>query len=192
VHPDPWLERWLPLILERAGVNPVLEIGCGTGQDTLTLVQAGAKVVAFDRSAESVVVAKERAPEADITCRDIRHPFPSVGREFGAVIASLSLHYFSWSETETLLGRVHELLRRGGLFLCRLNSTNDHNYGASGHPEIEPNYYAVDGQPKRFFDQTSIERLFVQGWRILSLQEMVTSKYAKPKVLWELVAEKDA
>ena len=35
---DPWLKRWRPLIRERAGAGPVLEIGCGHGDDTATLI----------------------------------------------------------------------------------------------------------------------------------------------------------
>ena len=192
VSSDPWLQPWMPLILERAGTGPVLEIGCGTGQDTLTLADAGARVVAFDQSPQAVAKARERAPQAEITCQDARDPFPSLGLRIGVVIASLSLHYFSWSETRSLFARVHDQLCHGGLFLCRLNSTNDHNHGASGHPQIEPNYYLVDGLPKRFFDRASIDQLFAHGWRILSMQELATDKYARPKVLWELVVERDA
>jgi len=189
---DPWLERWLPLILERAGPGPVLEIGCGTGQDTATLAKAGARVVAFDLSPLSVAIAKARVPKADITCRDVRDPFPTLGPDVGAVIASLSLHYFSWAETEALAARIRGVLRPGGLFLCRLNSTRDHYHGASGYPEIEPNLFSVNGHPKRFFDRAAIERLFADGWREISIEELITHKYALPKVLWELALERIA
>jgi len=37
---DPWLARWLPLLAERAGGRPVLELGCGGGRDTATLAEA--------------------------------------------------------------------------------------------------------------------------------------------------------
>ena len=47
MNPDPWLVRWLPLVRERAGGTPVLELGCGRGQDTLSLVEAGLSVVAL-------------------------------------------------------------------------------------------------------------------------------------------------
>jgi len=45
------LKRWLPLIVESSGHRPALEIGCGTGEDTATLVDAGLAVTAFDGSA---------------------------------------------------------------------------------------------------------------------------------------------
>jgi 2-polyprenyl-3-methyl-5-hydroxy-6-metoxy-1,4-benzoquinol methylase len=45
---DPWLERWLPLIGERAANLPILELGCGGGRDTEVLAAAGRRVVGVD------------------------------------------------------------------------------------------------------------------------------------------------
>jgi len=78
------------------------------------------------------------------------------------------------------------------LWLCRLNSTNDHHFGASGHPRIDEDYYRVDGEPKRFFDRAASERLFARGWRTLSLEERVIDRYDHPKWVWETVLEKKA
>ncbi|MDP2818278.1 MAG: class I SAM-dependent methyltransferase [Polaromonas sp.] len=184
---DPWLKRWLPLAVTHAGEGPVLEIGCGHGDDTAVLAGAGLRVTAFDLSRAAVAVAKARVPSATVTRRDIRDPFPLEAQQAGLVVASLSLHYFSWEETQSIVQRVREVLRPGGLLLCRLNSTEDHHFGASGHQEIEPNFYLVNGEPKRFFDETAIELLLATGWRRLSLEHFVTRKYIKSKALWEVV-----
>ena len=120
---------------------------------------------------------------------DIREPFPILATN--VVIGSLSLHYFRWSETVALVGRIREVLRPSGLFLCRLNSTEDHNFGASGHPEIEPSYYLVDGQPKRFFDRAAVEELFTAGWKVLHLRHDLVGRYGLPKALWGVVLERD-
>lgn len=187
---DRWLTRWLPLIAERAEADPVFEIGCGHGDDTATLAAAGLRVVAFDLSAIAVAAARLRVPSASIECRDIRDPFPASVRQVGVVVASLSLHYFPWEETLTLAQRIRTVLRPGGVLLCRMNSTEDHHFGARGHPEIEPNYFLVDGQPKRFFDRASMCSLFADGWNELSLEHFVTRKYIRPKALWEGVFER--
>ena len=188
---DPWLERWLPRILECAGGDPVFEIGCGYGDDTAVLVRAGLEVVAFDLSPVCVAAARARVPSATIDCRDARDPFPDTVRDVGVVIASLSLHYFSWAETVALVERIRAVLRPGGLLLCRLNSTEDGNFGASGHPQIEPNYFLVDGQQKRFFDRDAVCALFADGWKQLSLAHVVTRKYIRAKALWEIVLERE-
>jgi len=187
---DPWLARWLPLLKDCAGTRPVLEIGCGTGADTATLAEAGFAVVAFDLSAASAAATRARVPAAQVSCQDVRAPFPLGTGEAGAVIASLSLHYFPWAETLGLVQRIRATLQPGGLFLCRLNSVEDKHFGATGHPAIEPDYYLVDGQPKRFFDERGTAALFAGGWQLLSMEHQTTRKYVRQKALWEVVARR--
>ncbi len=189
--PDPWLKRWLPLVTRHAQSHPVLEIGCGTGDDTATLVAAGLSVHAFDLSEPSVALARLRAPAATIECRDTRDPFPIGRHGAGVVLASLSLHYFPWRQTVELVGRIGETLRPGGVFLCRLNSSEDRNFGADGHPRIAENYYLVDGQPKRFFDEKAVDALFATEWRVMSKEHMATRKYIRKKALWEIVLQRE-
>ena len=188
---DPWLARWLALIAERVAAQPVLELGCGGGRDTATLIAAGHRVVAIDLSPVAAARARERVPSAEIHCQDIRAPFPLETGGTGVVVASLSLHYFAWPETTALVDRVREVLRPDGVLLCRLNSTNDHHFGASGHPEIEKDFYLVDGAPKRFFDRRAVVSLFKRGWRAVSIAEKVIDRYDHPKTVWEAVLERD-
>jgi hypothetical protein len=73
----------------------------------------------------------------------------------------------------------------------RVNSTRDTNYGAEGHPQVEPGAFWVDGMYKRYFDRTSLERLFntdegAAGWQVIHKEERTISRYAKPKVVWEV------
>ena len=89
---DPWLERWLPLLAARISNRPILEIGCGTGDDTATLVEAGFAVVAFDLSPTSAAATQARVPEARVSCQDVRAPFPLGDREAGAIVASQRGH----------------------------------------------------------------------------------------------------
>lgn len=187
---DAWLTRWLPTLKERAGSRPVLEIGCGAGEDTATLVQAGLRVVAFDISEDEVRKARLRAPAAEIHCQSVLDRFPLEGTGVPVVIASLSLHYFPWHQTLQVFERLRLSLAPGGLLLCRVNSTEDHNFGATGHPEIERHLYLVNGQPKRFFDREDVEALFLRGWRLLSLEHQQTGKYGPPKAFWEAAVER--
>lgn len=189
---DPWLQPWLALLAERVGTRPILELGCGPGLDTEVLVAAGHRVIAVDLSPEAIAQAGARVPSAEFHCQDVRAPFPAAAAKANVVVASLSLHYFPWLETLDLVARIHAVLSPDGLLLCRLNSTNDHHFGASGHPEIEKHYYVVDGAPKRFFDRAAVDELFVRGWRWLRCEERVVHRYAQPKALWELVVEKAA
>jgi hypothetical protein len=119
----------------------------------------------------------------------MREPFPVCSEVVGVVIASLCLHDFSWQETLHLAKRIRDVLMPGGMLLCRLNSTNDRNHGSIGHPQIDRNYYLVNGRPKRFFDQGDVDLLFASGWYVRTQSEEVIHRYARPKVVWEVVAE---
>lgn len=163
-----------------------MEIGCGKGQDTAFLQGYGLKVIAFDISSAQIELARTKVPCADFLVQDLRDPFP-VDRT-GVVISSLSLHYFSWNETLDIIDRIRTVLQPGGIFICRLNSTNDVNFGARGHTKIDDNFYMVHGEPKRFFDHASILKAFT-GWKVLHIEEKETYRFILPKTVWEVVLE---
>ena len=190
--PDPWLDRWLSLLIERSGSAPVLEVGCGFGDDTVTLARAGLDVSAFDLSAACATAARLRAPKARIMQRDVRAPLPIEKGSAGAVIASLSLHYFPWRETLEIFERIRAVLRVKGVLLSRLNSTQDWKFGACRGLGLglEKNFYEQGGQTKRFFDDAAVDELFGAGWQMLSVEHMTTTKYLRQKNLWEVVVEK--
>lgn len=187
-----WLEDWLPIIAEFSNDGRIFEIGCGNGRDTAVLSNAGFSVVAIDNSAAAIAEAKKIASSNCYYCQDLRAPFPAAAMDVGVVIASLSLHYFKWAETVGVFNRIYCALRSKGLLVCRVNSTNDHNFGASGFTEIEPNFYLVNGRPKRFFDQRTIEILFSDLWKVRHVSEKSIDRYELSKCVIEVVAEKSA
>lgn len=98
---DRWLEPLLPQLRATVGDGgPILELGCGHGDDTAVLVEQGFAVTVLDLSAASVAIARLRAPGASIQVQDLREPLPVEPGSQGAVVASLSLQYFPWAETE--------------------------------------------------------------------------------------------
>jgi SAM-dependent methyltransferase len=184
---DPWLEKWLDLISKKSAGGQVLELGCGNGLDTVDLLSAGCKVVAMDISRENVAECALSAPKANILQMDIGKPLPFAKDSTPVVIASLSLHYFSWDVTLQIASEIRRCIKSDGLLLTRFNSLNDRHYGSSSTLEIEPNFYHVGTGTKRFFDENSV-RLFLQGWDIQFLEENVIDRYKKPKYVWEAMA----
>ena len=189
---DLWMERWIKLLRAGAGSGSVLELGCDNGRDTAWLVQQGMQVVCTDISADALRVCKRAVLESLIVQHDIRKPMPFADATFGAVICSLSLHYFPWNETQSAVNEIRRVLKPPfGILLCRLNSTRDVYHGArDGGREIERHYYESKGvyaERKRFFDKGEVIDLF-KGWKVLSCVERTIDRYEKPKVVWEVVA----
>lgn len=190
VKPDDlWLERWLAVLRTLSPTHDVLELGCGSGRDTKYLVEQGFTVTATDIARDALKACAQKAPTAECLEVDVRRPLPFNDRSYHAVVASLCLHYFLREQTLAILGEIRRCLKQDGLLLSRFNSTNDVNFGAVGFREIEPNFYAVRGRSKRFFDRKTLQETFADGWEIRSIEEMTILRYSRPKVVWEVIAQ---
>lgn len=189
---DPWLEPWVPLLHRYPKTAEILELSCGPGHDTWFLAQQGFhRITATDIAPEALTQTSQRVLAATVLHHDLNNPLPFADQRFDVVIASLCLHYFEWEKTLDIVRDIHRCLADDGLLVCRLNSTGDVHYGATGHREISPHYYEVDGQAKRFFDGGEVLSLFSSGWISLSMQERTIGRYEKPKVVWEILLTKD-
>jgi len=188
-HPDPRLARWAT-ILDGARPDPVLDLGCGEGQDAAWLTAHGVHVIAGDYSGRAVMAARQVAPAASFIQMDLRDGLPFPRATFNIIVAGLCLHYFTHKQTRRILADVRTCLRPGGQLLARVNSRQDVNYGACGHAEVEPGCYLVNGELKRFFTREDVQDLFADGWTLYHLEEMTIHRYHKPKVVWEIRVEK--
>ncbi|MBK9925380.1 MAG: class I SAM-dependent methyltransferase [Anaerolineales bacterium] len=186
---DPWLEKWIPLLQQKSSRGLILELGCGNGRDTVDLLAAGCNVIATDLSMENLAECADSPSHAPLVRMDNGKPFPFADHSFSVIVASLSLHYFTWTVTMQIASELKRCLKADGILLARFNSTNDVNYGAATpEPPIEPNLYFLGTMTKRFFDETAV-RSFLQGWDIQFLEENTIDRYEKPKSVWEVLAQ---
>ena len=116
---EPYESRFEDALIEQVG-DPagkrVLDLGCGTGDLTLRLLQRGASVTALDLSPGAVKVAEERArlfvPDAD--ARFVTGTAEETGladEEFDFVLGKLVLHHLDLSRAAPEIRRV---LKPGG------------------------------------------------------------------------------
>jgi len=185
---DPWLDKWIPSLKQKSANEFILELGCGWGWDTLELTNAGCNVIAADLSTENLSATKSTVPYADILQLDHSQPLPFADQSIDAILASLSLHYFTWTVTMQIASELKRCLKADGILLARFNSTDDVNYGAGYGLEIEPNFYQVETRTKRFFDEAAV-RTVLQGWDIQFLEENIIHRYDKSKSVWEVLAQ---
>lgn len=182
---DDWLIAHYPTIRESLRAKPkILELGCGRGRDTVHLIRFG-HVVATDINASALAACAAAAPQADILRLDLKQSLPFPDDTFGFILASLSIHYFSWNQTDALVSEMLRCLATKGRCIVRLNSTKDTNYGAASNDVIEDNFFRVGLINKRFFDRDAIERLF-RNWQISRMVEYQINRYEKHKWVWEI------
>jgi len=184
---DPWLEKWQNLIKKKSAEGGILELGCGGGRDTVDLLAANCQLTAMDISQKNLAECAIKAPKAALLQMDLSKPFPFAAQSAAVIVASLSLHYFSWAATLQISSEVRRCIKSSGVLLMRLNSLNDLHYGSASTFEIEPNFYHVGTGTKRFFNKEDV-RLFLQGWDIFFLEENIIDRYKKPKHVWEAMA----
>ena len=170
-----WLESWTARVSNKS----VLELGAGEGIDS-----------AYIRRYCRTLLATDLKPNQELGISHLDHgkPFPFSENEFHVVVASLTLHYFKWSNTVEIVKEICRVLKSGGLLICRVNSVNDEYYGATGYAELEPRLYSVNGQQKRFFTKEDIITLFDKKWTLESIEEKQIDRYEHPKMVWEFGA----
>jgi trans-aconitate methyltransferase len=101
------VELLAPLAGER-----ILDLGCGDGALTETLVAAGCSVVAVDASAEQVAAARARGLDARVA----RAEALAFDREFDAVFSNAVLHWIK--DADGVLRSVFRALKPGGRFVA--------------------------------------------------------------------------
>ncbi|WP_315674922.1 class I SAM-dependent methyltransferase [Clostridium sp. 19966] len=181
---DLWLEDYKE-VLNKCSV-PVIDLGCGTGGDTLYLTERGHKVIACDQSQEALNIINSFIPQVKTIQMDISKPLPFEDESAEVIIADLSLHYFNHETTQNIVKEIKRVLKNKGYLLGRVNSINDFNFGAGSGEEIERNFYLTQDGNKRFFSEEDIKNYF-QNFSIEVCEEKSVLKYGKEKRAFEFV-----
>jgi SAM-dependent methyltransferase len=116
------------LLIDDAALRPgvrCLELGCGTGEFTVRLLESGCEVVAVDVSEAAVERCRERVRHrAEVVVGNVETGEGLEGREFDAIVGVSVLHHVDLDAT---LANTFALLRNGGRFaFSEPNLANPH------------------------------------------------------------------
>jgi SAM-dependent methyltransferase len=118
--PQPDLEA---LLDEFPPSGPVLDVGCGSGDQAIALAQRGVEVLGVDIVATAIAQARtkvqalppEIAERLVFQVADALRP-AQLGRQFGAVVDSGFLHLFEQSVADHFAAELAACLRPGGRY----------------------------------------------------------------------------
>ena len=195
-----WAEQWTGVfapLLHAHSLRTILDLGCGTGNDTLRLAQRGFSVVGLDYSSEAITqAAAKAAPPAAFVLADMAAGLPFRDACFDAVMSNVALHMFNDTLTRKIVGDVQRLLRPRGLFVFHVNALEDRPLRAQKKPpvrELEPNYILEsDGQTMHFFSDGYLRDVLVDWADVqLELVEITagTTTTTFRKYVWRGVAQ---
>lgn len=188
IKTDGWLDDFSNIIDNSS--TPILDLGCGSGNDTLYLINKGKQVISCDQSLNAIDNIKRNFPEIyDTKCFNMLDGIPFNDNSFDVVIADLCLHYFKEEDTFRVLNEIKRVLTKNGYLIFRVNSINDINHGAKEGNEIEHHLYETsDKRLKRFFDEEDIRYIF-KNFSIEYLNEEVMTRYKLEKRLYKCLAK---
>ncbi len=131
----------------------VLDLGCGTGENTLYLASLGHTVWGVDSSPVAIQKAKGKAVAREIEATFLiwdAFDLPRLGTSFDTILDSGLFHIFSDEERPLFVQSLAKVLRRGGRYfmLCFSDS--------------EPGDW---GGPRRI-SKREIRTTFVDGWEV--------------------------
>jgi ubiquinone/menaquinone biosynthesis C-methylase UbiE len=147
-----------------------LEIGCGTGKNTVWFVQKAAHVTAVDLSQEMLAKAKEKitANNIEFIQADITKPWSFTNKKYDLVSFSLVLEHIE--NLEFVFSEAANALSKGGyLYAGELHPFKQYNGSKAGY-ETENGLQVVECYNHHITD-------FVQAAKKCSLQLMEIEEY---------------
>lgn len=184
IHYDDWLESFSDVIARCE--TPVIDLGCGVGNDTLYLISKDKKVVACDYSINAIKNIQKNLPLVyDTKCFNMVDGFSFEDNYTNLIVADLCLHYFKEEDMIKIVAEIKRVLTPSGNILLRLNSINDFKINVDINNEIEHHLYkTTDGRLKKYFDENDIKHYF-KDFEIIYLKEEPMKRYPIKKMVYK-------
>jgi 2-polyprenyl-3-methyl-5-hydroxy-6-metoxy-1,4-benzoquinol methylase len=156
-HKDP--TGLLPKIVEQAEKpGKALDMGCGTGVDSVFLASKGWEVTSLDFMAEAIQMTNERAEENNVSLNAIQTDIIDwqCDEKFDLLVDAGLMHNLRRERILTYRDKVSHLLKSGGHFmLAHWESMNDDDRLSAGprrstQSQIEKHFAGTFGSPTEF------------------------------------------
>jgi len=185
-------------LLKKKGVKKILEVGFGTGTDTLFLAENGFDVYGIDISETAKKITEKKAMEKKLKVHlkvaDMR-AIPFADASFDAVVSVYTLPHNTLVGLRKTFSELKRVLKPKGMLIATLVSTKDTRYGAG--KMVEPNTFLILDDPdesdvSHHFSDEKETRELLAGFKIKKLNERsgISKRRNVNSVHWDIIAEK--
>jgi SAM-dependent methyltransferase len=154
----PWdIGRPQPALVGVEVESPVLDVGCGTGENALYLAARGHEVVGIDYAARAIEKARAKAAERGVAVSfEVLDALEleRLGRSFATAIDSGVFHVFDDAQRARYVESLGRAVRPGGRYIALVFS------------ELEPTDW---GGPRRV-RRDELEAAFAHGWSVVAIE----------------------
>ena len=164
-----------------------LDLGCGIGQFSKWFIENGYEVISSDIS--KIALAKVKEFNSNVVNVDMREKLPFEDNKFDVVFANLSIHYFSDSDTKSLMNEIKRILKKDGLFIGSVNGIQGLEKIKKTAKELDYHYYYNKDKYIRLFDVEDVKK-YLNIFDIIKIDERETVRFDHKKNYIVFIAKK--
>ncbi|HEX3684300.1 MAG TPA: class I SAM-dependent methyltransferase [Bryobacteraceae bacterium] len=184
-EPSGAVRDFVPLALD-LGIKPLecvaIDLGCGTGRNSLYLAQHGWTVYAIDQVASLVDELQIKAqvlgltPRLQAICGDVCDPWPLADASAGVAVDTFCYkHIMDAEDRATYRRELARVVKPGGLFLLTLASIDDGYYGCLPYRSVHSRMRAIrdpaNGIESVLYERTTVEEQFACDFSVVRYVE---------------------
>ena len=164
-----------------------LDLGCGIGQFSKWFMENGYEVISSDIS--KIALEKVKEFNSNVANIDMREKLPFGDNKFDVVFANLSIHYFSDSDTKSLMNEIKRILKKDGLFIGSVNGIQGLEKIKETAKELDHHYYYNKDKYIRLFDVEDVKK-YLNIFDIIKIDERETVRFDHKKNYIVFIAKK--
>lgn len=141
--------------------STVVDLGCGSGRDSLFFAARNHKVLAVDLSSEAIQIIRRADPGIKAIEEDFVTFLGKYENAFDYLYSRFSLHAISADQEQALVMCAYNSLKKGGALFVEARSVQDERFGRG--EEIAKNTFRYEGHARRFIDINDLEKTLRAG-----------------------------
>ena len=181
---DLWIDEYKEYL---TNTGLCLDLGCGIGQFSKWFMENGYEVISSDIS--KIALEKVKEFNSNVVNVDMREKLPFEDNKFDVVFANLSIHYFSDSDTKSLMNEIKRILKKDGLFIGSVNGIQGLEKIKETAKELDYHYYYNKDKYIRLFDVEDVKK-YLNIFDIIKIDERETVRFDHKKNYIVFIAKK--